>query len=119
MQEFEIRLEGLRFFAFHGVLPHEKEFGNEFLVDLEVRFPLQKQVEDNLKSTVNYANLFNIVKQEMQRSRDLLETVVYDIVEATRNNFPQITYVKCGITKIHPPIVDCMGKACVSFKWEG
>ena len=42
----EIRLRGLRAFGHHGVFDHERENGQEFIIDVDVRIPLGNLVDD-------------------------------------------------------------------------
>ena len=54
-----IHLRGMTFFGFHGVLDHETRLGQRFEVDLTLWCNLHTAGEsDNLKHTVNYADVF-------------------------------------------------------------
>ncbi len=53
-----IRLEALRSNGFHGVLPHERREGQEFVVDAELEIDLAAAaVTDDLADTVDYSGL--------------------------------------------------------------
>ena len=79
-----ILLEGMRFFAFHGNNPEERELGQPFVVDLEVEADLSVAGRsDSLDDTVNYAALYRAVKGVMEGPpRNLLEAVAQDIADA-------------------------------------
>ena len=63
MPSDKIRLDGMAFYGYHGVRPAEREFGQRFLVDLEVTRDLTRAGEsDDLKDTVSYSELFDLVK---------------------------------------------------------
>lgn len=71
----EIRLRGLRAFAHHGVFDHERENGQEFIVDLDVRIPLGG-LNDDVNNTINYGTLADdVVAAVSSEPVDLIETV--------------------------------------------
>jgi len=54
-------LKGVRAFGYHGVLPHERANGQEFIVDLEVEASFDTcAASDDVSETVNYAELAQI-----------------------------------------------------------
>lgn len=114
--EFEICLEGLRFMSRHGVMPQERVVGNEFVVDVSLRIPCLAGVEeDNLDATVSYADVFDIVKQEMETPRMLLERVASLIRTRIMEKWPFIKGGVITICKSTPPITGITGKAKVSL----
>lgn len=53
-----IRLQGLRARGFHGVLPHEREQGQPFVVDVALEVDTSRSAaSDALVDTVDYAGL--------------------------------------------------------------
>jgi len=50
---FKIRLDGLEVFGYHGVQQHEKDYGQNFLIDCHL--DVDAGNEDNIDSTVSYA----------------------------------------------------------------
>lgn len=71
----EIRLRGLRAFAHHGVFDHERENGQEFIIDLDVRIPLGG-LNDDVNNTINYGTLADDVMAAVSSEPvDLIETV--------------------------------------------
>lgn len=114
--EFEISLEDLRFYAYHGVFDDEREVGNEFRVSLSVFLPVMKDAgNDLLDSTVSYADLFDIVSREMKKPRKLLETVALDTANRIKEKFESISRGFIKIEKLHPPIPEMLGKASVTL----
>lgn len=115
---FEVCLENVRFFARHGVFEHERIDGNEFIVNLKVKYPAPdlKQIEkDSLDHTISYADLFQIVKEEMDSPKNLLETVASAIISRIKNCYPQASEIYCHITKTTPPIAGFNGSASASL----
>ena len=59
-----IRMEGLKFYAFHGVLPQENLVGAYYHVDLKLKTDFTHAAEtDELEDTVSYADIFTVVKK--------------------------------------------------------
>lgn len=114
--EFEISLKNVRFYAFHGVLDEERETGNEFVVNFSVLIPFSDQIgEDNIADTVSYAELYEIIAQEMAEPRNLLETVAFSIVKKVKSRFPEILRGHISIEKSRPPIPSMLGQAVVTL----
>lgn len=106
-----IFLRDLRFHAFHGVLPQERQVGGNFVVDLRVGYPLaQAMASDQVEDTLNYASLYALVEREMQQPSALLEHVAGRIAQAIAKNFPQALSIDLTLTKQNPPMgADCKG----------
>ena len=104
-------LRNVRFHAFHGVMPQERQVGGDFLLTLRVGYPLAKAMEsDEVGDTLNYASLYALVKQEMDQPSQLLEHVAGRIAKAVMNAFPDVSSVDLELTKQNPPMgADCDG----------
>ncbi len=100
-----ISLEGLEFFAYHGVHDFEKEQGNSFIVDVEVDVDVsQAEQTDELSGTIDYEKLFHIVSAEMEIRSKLLEHVSSRICDSVLKQWEQIQHIKVKIGKLNPPI---------------
>ncbi|MCF6360279.1 MAG: dihydroneopterin aldolase [Cyclobacteriaceae bacterium] len=100
-----ISLEGLEFFAYHGVHEFEKEQGNSFIVDVEVEVDVSEaEKTDELSGTIDYEVLFKLVSAEMEVRSKLLEHVSSRICDSILKNWLQIQHVKVKIGKMNPPI---------------
>ena len=104
-----ILLNNFRFHAHHGVLPQEQEVGALFTVSLRLKLDFQAAARaDDLRCTVNYAEVYEAVKQEMSISSRLLENVAYRISVRILNEFPQVDEVHIRLLKQNPPMgADC------------
>lgn len=101
----KILIENLKIFAFHGVLPEEKILGTYYIINLEIEADLEKASEsDDLQDTINYAEINDILHQEMAIPSQLLEHVNGRIIKKIKNNFPQISFIKIKLTKTNPPM---------------
>jgi dihydroneopterin aldolase len=77
----QIILKGMRFYGYHGVNPEERSKGQKFVVDLTVECSLIKPSEsDKVEDTVNYSELFRIVKAIIEgKPHNLLESLAKNI----------------------------------------
>ncbi len=100
-----IELEGMEFKAYHGCLPQEKVRGNNFIVDFRGELDLSAAVEsDNLEDTLNYADIYDIVSEEMSIPSELLENVAGRIVKSIAARFPQLESFSIRVSKSKPPV---------------
>jgi len=96
----------MKFYAFHGVMEQEQKVGNTYIIDLKLYADLSKASEtDNLEDTINYAEIYNIVKTEMEIPSKLLEHVAGRILQKIKKDFPVIGKVEICLAKERPPIV--------------
>lgn len=100
-----IELRGLAFYAYHGVLPEERQRGNNFVVDLTIEADISKAIStDDLDDTVNYAAVYDVVKREMNVPSMLLEHVCGRIATALLKEFEMLLRVSVCVVKKNPPI---------------
>lgn len=100
-----IELEGMEFKAYHGCLPQEKVRGNNFIVDFRGELDLSAAAEsDNLEDTLNYADIYDIVSEEMSIPSELLENVAGRIVNSIAARFPQLESFSIRVSKSKPPV---------------
>ena len=109
-----IELKNMMFHARHGVLEREKKVGNTFTVSLKLYLNLSVAGQsDRLEDTLNYADVFEIVKKEMAIPSNLLEHVASRIVQAIKQAFPQIVKIQIRLAKLRPPVFGEMEEASV------
>lgn len=110
--EYEITLADLRFHAFHGVMPQETKVGNEFVVTVSVRIPYSADIlDDDLDATISYADIYEIVEEEMKKPKKLLETVAALISKRILAHWSQVSSGEITICKSTPPISGITGNA--------
>jgi dihydroneopterin aldolase len=117
MPEITIHLKQLQFFAHHGVYDHERLNGNNFLVDVEVRFTRETLPLHSIGQTLNYEQLFQLVANRMKIPTPLLETIVTDLHQSIAGRFPQVKAGKISIEKCRPPVTNWDGSVVVSLAW--
>ena len=100
-----ILLKGIRFYAYHGVAPPENLIGNGYIIDLKLGVDISKAMQtDEVTDTVNYAEVYNVIKTEMDISSKLLEHVGKRIVKKLFEQFATIEEIDLFISKRNPPM---------------
>lgn len=102
----QIGLHGLRFYAYHGVMPQERKVGAAYTVDLllDVDMAHEALMDDQLDGTVSYAEVYDVVAQAMAVSSALLEHATTRILQALFAQFPRIQRITATLRKDTPPI---------------
>lgn len=101
----KIYLRNVRFHAFHGVLPQEGIVGNDYLVNLVLDYDFSSAMKtDDLQGTLNYAEVYQKVREEMAVPSKLLEHVAGRIAHRLFSGFPEIQKLQLSITKVNPPM---------------
>ena len=113
----KIFLDDMHFYAYHGVMEQERRVGGEYGVALVVEADLTQAIAtDDVADTVNYAELYELVKREMAVPSKLLEHVAGRIGQSAMDKFDRITALTVRVTKLNPPMgADCNG-ASVEIK---
>lgn len=111
MMKTSIFLDEVRFHAFHGVMPQERAVGADFTVWLKVGYNFVKAAEsDELIDTISYADLYEVVRAEMDKPSQLLEHVALRIVKAVAARWHRIDTIDLRLAKDNPPMgADCKG----------
>lgn len=100
-----ILLENVKFYAFHGVLPQERKVGNDYQVSLRIGYDISRaMVSDDVNDTLNYAEVYQLLSQEMSVPSALLERVAGRIGDRLFRKFPAIQSIDLTIIKVNPPI---------------
>jgi len=119
----KIFLENVKIYAYHGVLPEENIIGTYYIINAELHTDLWKAAEsDDLHDTISYADINEILQNEMKIKSKLLEHVAGRIIFKIHEKFSEISYIKLKITKTAPPMQGEMTGASIelekSFKPE-
>lgn len=99
-----ILLDNMEFYGYHGVLQSEKETGQIFRVSLEMRLDLLPAGQsDDLTQTVNYAEVYETVKQIVEKEQfDLIETLAQAISQKILAKYP-VEQIRVRVDKPHAP----------------
>jgi 7,8-dihydroneopterin aldolase/epimerase/oxygenase len=101
-----IFIKGLVIHARHGVMDHETEVGQRFVVDLELLSDLtESSRSDHLSDTVSYASVVTTAVAAFKNTNyKLLERAAGAVADAILAAFPRIRSVKVTVHKPHAPI---------------
>lgn len=105
MMRTTISIEGIRCYAFHGCMEEEGLIGGEYLVDVAITKDLHLSMEsDDLKDTVDYVMVSDVVREQMSIRSKLIEHVGGRILKSLHQNIPGIKTIELKINKLRPPV---------------
>lgn len=92
-------------------MPQERVVGNDYEVSISIGYPVGKaMMSDDVADTINYADVYELIKEEMQTPCNIIERVAYRIADRLFRQYPDIRDVDLSITKKNPPMgSDCDG----------
>src|SRR3712207_3388600 len=98
-----IVLEGMVFHGRHGTLPAERELGQPFVVDVELRLNLRPAgLSDELEETVDYGEVHRRVKEIVEGAPvNLTETVAEKVGAAILEDHPLVEAIRVKVAKPH------------------
>ena len=113
---YTIELRDVHLFAHHGVMPQEQKIGAWFTIDIKLEITdYGCSTSDEIEGTVSYADVFEILRQEMAKPSRLLENVCQRISKRLYDTFGQITTITITLCKDTPPMGGDRLKAAVTL----
>lgn len=98
-----IVLEGLEFHGYHGVFEEESKMGARFVVDVELSLSLPER--DSLRQTVDYSQVYAMVRREVTEKRyKLIEALAAQIAGALLASETRVQSVVVRVHKPHAPL---------------
>ena len=103
-----IFITGVVVHARHGVMKHETEVGQRFVIDLEFYTDLSESSRtDRLADTVSYSHVVKTATDAFKNTNyKLLERAAGAVADAVLAAFPRIRAVKVTVHKPHAPIAE-------------
>ena len=99
----QIALENMEFFSYHGLYPDEKVTGGKYTVAVYIDEQCAENKEfKGINEVINYELVYDIVKKEMEISRDLIEEVASNIMRKINMTFNNLENITVYITKHNP-----------------
>lgn len=93
------------FRAGHGCCPAERKVGGNFTVDITIDVEEAGAiVADDVTGTVNYAEVYETVREQMSVPSNIIENVAARIIDAVYSCFPQVRRVEVTVAKLAPPV---------------
>ncbi len=100
-----ISVNNIKLYAYHGCLEEEALIGGNYQVDVDIFTDFSEAAKtDDLSKTVDYCDVYELVKREMGIRSKLIEHVAHRIAKALLHSNAKINEVKVELTKIAPPI---------------
>ncbi len=101
-----IEIKGIKSFGYHGVFESENIAGQDFFVDVLLELNLTRaSVTDDVADTVNYAEITDLVVEEVTGDRvALIEKLAARIADRIRSAYPQIVAVSITVHKPQAPV---------------
>ncbi len=112
----KVLIAGIRAKGFHGVLPEERELGQDFLVDCELHLNLTAAIKsDDLSKTINYVEVALLIREIIEGPPiNLIETVAGKIGDTLLKRYRKVQKVVITVHKPQAPIpVDFLDVAVV------
>jgi dihydroneopterin aldolase len=109
-----IELKALRLFGQHGWHDEEALLGNEFEITLLATMPAAENIS-TLSETVDYTEVYALVKTIFAEREMLLETVAQKIAAALVSEYPEINRLQLTITKLNPLIPAFSGTVGITY----
>jgi 7,8-dihydroneopterin aldolase/epimerase/oxygenase len=112
-----IFVRGLLIHAHHGVMPHEENVGQRFVIDLELAIDLAPAGRsDKLADTASYSAIVDTATRAFTReSFQLVEAAAGVVAEALLAGFPKVSSVRVTVHKPHAPIAAIFNDVGVSI----
>ena len=112
-----IAIEGLQFYAHHGYYKEEQVLGGKYTVDIYMQLNIDEAAAtDDLKKTVNYEEVYQLTKTEMEVHAKLIEHVCQRILLKIKNKYPDLERVKVRVSKHTPPLKGSVERVYVELE---
>lgn len=109
----------VHFHSFHGIAAQERKVGNDFRVDIKLRYSNNKvEQSDNIVDAIDYAEVYDIIKDEMSKPSNLLENVCYRIAHRLFERYISVQEIQLKLCKLNPPMGADISSAGVEFVYE-
>jgi len=100
-----IKVEGIRLRANHGCMEEEAKIGGMYVVDVMLVTNFEEAAQtDNLSKTIDYCDVYEVVKAEMAIRSKLIEHVAQRILDKIKIKFETLEHAEVKVTKLNPPI---------------
>lgn len=112
----KIKIEGMEFHAYHGLLPEETRIGGRFIVEMLIETDFTKAAEeDDIRGTVNYSEVYDLTAKEMAIPSKLIEHVAKRIKDSILRVLKNIDRVEVTVIKLRPPVNGVMERVSVTL----
>jgi len=113
-----IRLENVKFYAFHGDFVEEEKAGSSFVLNLAVTTEVNEVMTDSLTDTVDYCILNDILHEEMAKPSKMMEHVIQRVLDRIESENFSINKVFISMKKLNPVFGGNCGASVVEIEKE-
>jgi len=114
-----IAVEGMQFYAHHGYYNEEQILGGKYTVDVYLKTDFDEAAStDRLDNTINYEEIYQLTKEEMNISARLLEHVCQRIISRLKKQYAQLHYLRVRVSKHQPPLKGNVEKVYVELEFD-
>lgn len=100
-----VLIEKAVFHANHGLFEEENVIGGKFEVSVNMKTNFEKASKfDDLHGTINYAAVYELIKEEVERPSKLIENLAQRIIDRLKQEYQQIESLSIKVSKYNPPI---------------
>lgn len=112
-----VNIKGIDVFAYHGCSQEEATLGGKFTVDIAMETDFSRTaITDDLRDTVDYVRVREIILEQMAIRSNLIEHVGYRIVEQVKREFIKIIQCNVTVKKLNAPIGGVVDYVSITIK---
>ncbi len=102
----KIFIENLEIYAYHGVNEEEKEKGQPFVLNIEMRVNINKACRsDDVGDTVSYSAVAKTVTRAFTAEKyNLLERAAEAVADTVLGEYPDVFSIRVNVKKTAPPM---------------
>jgi|688.fasta_scaffold136744_2 dihydroneopterin aldolase len=113
----EIILKDIKLFGFHGVTELERISGTEFCINISISIESnENRAITQLSDTIDYSEVFLLLKDEFAKPELLLEVLANRIASAVVKKYIIAQTVELTIMKLNAPIAGLDGQVGIKLK---
>lgn len=110
----QVKLTGLKVFAYHGVLDSEAAYGQDFFIDCLMDVKVGHK--DLLEEAVDYSAVSELIVKTTQQTRfNLIESLAYALAQGVLNYSKRVIKVTITVNKPNAPIEHSFENVSASY----
>lgn len=111
-----ISINDIEVYAYHGYYEVERQVGQLYKLSIHVVIDTDSY-KDDIDKTINYEELYTIIREEMAKPRLLLETIVESIANKVKEDYPFCLSGSLILIKPQPQLGGKVGSTSVQIDW--
>ncbi len=109
----KVLIHDLELHAYHGWHRHEGEFGQPYMIDLELETDVGRAAQsDHLADALDYGDIVATTREIFTtRRHKLVESAAVELARGLLSRFPSVSAVFVRVMKLKPPIPEHIAAA--------